>query len=1241
MRKMGNAHMAVKITKEQVAKIFNQKFAHEELTKTLNEMFEKFDFNCLQAAHFLGQAKVEVGAYKEQFYESLNYDLKGLENTFKRCRKDGEYRLKCELAARTQSKKANQEMIANIVYSDRMGNGNYESGDGYKYIGRGTWQATGKITYQKCSDQYFKDFGEKINYVNSPQLIETPRHAVIAGFMFMRYNKLDEKAKEFDKSKTGFERFRKTFDSILNLLNLYDPNREKKWEAFKEVYSDILVCDILPSSYIVFYTQKSSYSQEYTKSLKKYLKDSKKNGYNFDKDKSTNLSDNTKFEANQNTDDSKIPSELFLEPNEDIYKKLQNKFIEVSEANGGYNKDIVKYLEEKIGRKVETNNKNAIKEILNTYNNLTMEYNKQLNGIGLVIRQKNFDMMRDKNKINEPIRIQDVIYYCLSTGEISGQDLIVKLENILGTFTADYNITPKIIGESSPKSDNAKIDVDEIKYTIKKVDITKYKELSSYNIHKLFEGKDSAGRVLLQRLNEIDNNNKRWKYPKAKRVVNDLMIEFLKIQTGFKNSEEEKYFDYHGYKDSNILRNFFIRYDHKNVISFPEEKLSGMYEKIMNIGPKLRITTFIKYYLENGIDVNKKRPEHVEILKNFHDLMGEYSTYIPPNMCTYDEYYKNQQYKSEDIQIIKGLGISTQSQFSNIMTELGVGNIKIFYINLLSENSQITENIKYVNSNAIIKCTNSGKAGKLTPKRQKPELNGGIQLGVDDTTVNKSFIDCKGTSSGKCEAVNISNWGIINEKSEVVTGVKSLFETSKSKCPVGGGEVTISNAGQSIQKDGSANPPKEPETDYSRACYFRLFENPVKDSDLAIVAGQKVLVYLAELMNKYKINGKEKENALRIREYLDKMENEKAALELRELTEYGGIWDKTSTLNSVGIICDSNNPDMTKRARYKLLSLNSVFFGYVAGSIMMKINGKVYSEDETLSRLMKDVGNKNNENPSYSNKLDPVLVMKGIKLYNSPGEVDENKLMEIVRTFKPFTHSTISARDCPYAPGKKCFKMKDMSTSGGTWKDPVANPRRTKYNSNGDVKPQNGAYGDVRTNPDGTKKYHSGLDLFALPGTEVYACLNGVVADLAENGEIAGRIVRIKVTNVKDFLNQKNKVNYSLEFKSVGEEIGIEIKETDEVYLIYMHLQKILVKKGVEVKAGDLVGLSGVSGTTANGIPSPHLHFEIATVLNPYNTGKTRRFNPARVVKLNSYNTKDQDEAVKYRYYDGKGKVLR
>lgn len=52
-------------------------------------------------------------------------------------------------AASAQPYARNPEALANNVYANRMGNGPPESGDGYRYRGRGPIQLTGKDNYQR------------------------------------------------------------------------------------------------------------------------------------------------------------------------------------------------------------------------------------------------------------------------------------------------------------------------------------------------------------------------------------------------------------------------------------------------------------------------------------------------------------------------------------------------------------------------------------------------------------------------------------------------------------------------------------------------------------------------------------------------------------------------------------------------------------------------------------------------------------------------------------------------------------------------------------------------------------------------------------------------------------------------------------------------------------------------------------------------------------------------------------
>jgi putative chitinase len=78
------------------------------------------------------------------------------------------------------------EAIANTVYSNRMGNGTIESGEGWKYRGRGLKQLTGKDNYTRCG----KALG--IDIVAEPDLLLQPEAAALSGAWFWSANKCDQ-----------------------------------------------------------------------------------------------------------------------------------------------------------------------------------------------------------------------------------------------------------------------------------------------------------------------------------------------------------------------------------------------------------------------------------------------------------------------------------------------------------------------------------------------------------------------------------------------------------------------------------------------------------------------------------------------------------------------------------------------------------------------------------------------------------------------------------------------------------------------------------------------------------------------------------------------------------------------------------------------------------------------------------------------------------------------------------------
>ena len=121
----------------------------EELSKYLNIYLEKYNINTeLRTAHFLAQTAHESAGFT-RFMENLNYSIKGLLDTFPK------YFNKNNVSDYNR----NPEKIANKVYSNRMGNGDFESGDGWKYRGRGLIQLSGHDNYSK----FFKSIDKQID----------------------------------------------------------------------------------------------------------------------------------------------------------------------------------------------------------------------------------------------------------------------------------------------------------------------------------------------------------------------------------------------------------------------------------------------------------------------------------------------------------------------------------------------------------------------------------------------------------------------------------------------------------------------------------------------------------------------------------------------------------------------------------------------------------------------------------------------------------------------------------------------------------------------------------------------------------------------------------------------------------------------------------------------------------------------------------------------------------------------
>jgi putative chitinase len=107
----------------------------------LNEILPEYGIDTPQrVAAFIAQCAHESGGFRA-LKENLNYKAATLRKIFPKYFPDD------ATANRYASLPNKQEAIANKVYANRMGNGPEESGDGFRYCGRGLIQLTGKENY--------------------------------------------------------------------------------------------------------------------------------------------------------------------------------------------------------------------------------------------------------------------------------------------------------------------------------------------------------------------------------------------------------------------------------------------------------------------------------------------------------------------------------------------------------------------------------------------------------------------------------------------------------------------------------------------------------------------------------------------------------------------------------------------------------------------------------------------------------------------------------------------------------------------------------------------------------------------------------------------------------------------------------------------------------------------------------------------------------------------------------------
>ena len=88
------------------------------------------------------------------------------------------------------------EALASYVYANRLGNGSQQTGDGWRYRGRGLLQTTGKLNYERVGTALGLDL------LNYPELLESPEHAAQAAGYEWRSRRCNEMADRGDVRAT-------------------------------------------------------------------------------------------------------------------------------------------------------------------------------------------------------------------------------------------------------------------------------------------------------------------------------------------------------------------------------------------------------------------------------------------------------------------------------------------------------------------------------------------------------------------------------------------------------------------------------------------------------------------------------------------------------------------------------------------------------------------------------------------------------------------------------------------------------------------------------------------------------------------------------------------------------------------------------------------------------------------------------------------------------------------------------
>lgn len=786
------------------------------------------------------------------------------------------------------------------------------------------------------------------------------------------------------------------------------------------------------------------------------------------------------------SENGKAPELAFVNPEESILKRLQAKF----QDENLYNQDYVKYLETKTGKKVLEENKEDINIILKMYDEST----KDNENIGNVIRQHGFDVLRGREENNEVLRIQDIVYYIYSY-PIPNKTSIESLEYVLSQYSAKYVKFPdkkpvnkfkkqndyvdKIQGviQIHVKDEEVKIEKNQLpekydKYMqgIKDIDeiIIKVAKRQSSELQK------SRCENLIRELGEneleyektylMDENGVR-QFPLSRRLIDNIIIEFLKVQTGFKEENEIKYFDNHKYKDSNIVRNYLLWYIKKHKgIDLPSKSEMGLFDRLQKIGKDIRVTTVLNDW------ITSKSAIKVRNIRQISNLIDE----------VYENYRDDSDFE-KDKSIILGLfkdSKELRDYASNIDSMDLYSFYKSFYDlqNIINPTGEL-----FVNTNCMLKCTLGKDISRLIINEDRVMLRGAKQANINDTSI-QPFKSC--SAIGICQPALIGTW---EKNTDVkVRDKPALLDISTIQC-MHGGIISIDDAGQKEVGTAVTKTEEVKEAERDADCQYKLLINICSDINNNFMQTQlkkeaqkyaKWKKYKAGVMDNMRSyfakdvknmlgmrklsesEKKNKENFIKINKAKMQIANQEVTPEKEKYLRkkiyavfkeaYKSIKQKSGPkFDTKGVIKNHGLSlcDYERKNFYSAKMLPVITYGYLmrAGNLTITENAKKLIESELNSDInTTNTGQIKLQNYKIQNNVKQAKEVPKQRTKSS----DVSNWIGIGKTLYTSTKHVPTARDILNAIRKNGKSVAVCPFSQGVWDETHSSPSRINVNSN-------------------------------------------------------------------------------------------------------------------------------------------------------------------------------------------------